>query len=44
MECNFNRRDKIKQRQRVIQVERIIPEYTSSIHVVLAYVCLITQY
>ncbi len=44
MECNVKRRGKFKRGQRVIQVGGIISEYANSIHVVLAHVCLITQY
>jgi hypothetical protein len=44
MECKSKKKEKIKRGQCVVQVESKIPEHANSIHVVLAHVCLITQY
>jgi hypothetical protein len=44
MVCKSKKKEKIKRGQCVIQVERKISEYANSIRVVLAHICLITQY
>lgn len=44
MVCKVKRMGKFKQGQRAIQVKSKIPEHANPIRVVLAHVCLITQY